>query len=439
MNRSNKKPDDIKYNINYLDMLKCFSNALDLLNPSLKNHHKNTAYIAQKIAIEMDLSRQEIIDITIAAAVHDIGACALDDRTLSSDTNSNSMNHHSLAGFLFLNEMDVLKNIATLVRFHHCKWTNGEGRKNRNIDVPIGSHIIHLADRVDTLIAKDSFILHQINDILFVINENSGKMFNHEAVDAFKKIALKKSFWMDLQSESIWDIISKDISLTTNTELSFESDEMIHYVKLLVKLIDFKSNFTATHSTGVAVVAEMISKLSGFSTLRQREILVAGYLHDLGKLSIPNEILEKPDKLTTQEFELMLSHPYHTFEILKNIKNFSNINLWASQHHEKIKGMGYPFNSSGDEIPTESRIIAVADIFTALSEGRPYRTGMGIDSSLKIISDLADTNTLDKDIFGILSDNIKIINEVRINKQSEAAGEYLYWKKSLNYLIEFNS
>lgn len=369
------------YNISFTDILKCFSDALDLLNPSLKNHHKNTAFIAQKIATEMGMNGKDLLDVTAAAAVHDIGACVLDDRTLTFDTNLDTLDHHSLAGFMFLNETKMFENLSTIVRFHHSKWNNGSGTKKRDIHIPLSSYIVHLADRIDILIDKDSFILHQIDDIIYIISENSGKYFNSEVVNAFKSVASKKSFWLDLKSDSLWDIIIQNINSEINNKINFNVCEIISYIKLLVKLIDFKSNFTATHSTGVAAVAKTISKIIGFSENSQRDIMITGFLHDLGKLSIPVEILEKPDKLTSKEFELMLSHPYYTFKILENIKDFSQINLWASQHHERLQGNGYPFNNSGDEIPLESRIIAVADIFTALSEGRPYRKGMSTDAS----------------------------------------------------------
>lgn len=154
---------------------------------------------------------------------------------------------------------------------------------------------------------------------------------------------------------------------------------------------------------------------------------IAGYLHDLGKLAIPAEILEKPDKLTYEEMCTMQSHTYHCFYLLNNISGFEQINQWASFHHEYLNGDGYPFGLTEDQIPFQSRIMTISDVFTALMEDRPYREGFSIEKALKIMKNMADDRIIDSSIFNCLNDNHVYINSLRQKAQEEAKKEYIYF------------
>ena len=96
-------------------------------------------------------------------------------------------------------------------------------------------------------------------------------------------------------------------------------------------------------------------------------------MHDIGKLQIPDEILESPQKLTPMERVIMKKHSFATYQLLKRVSGFEELALWASQHHESLHGGGYPFHVSAKELPLESKIIKVADIYQALAQTRPYR------------------------------------------------------------------
>ena len=141
-------------------------------------------------------------------------------------------------------------------------------------------------------------------------------------------------------------------------------------------IIDLKSPFTATHSTGVSACADALSELMERADERLK-IRIAGNLHDLGKLVIPNSILEKGTGLSIEEYQIIKSHSYYSYTIMNSIADLGDVAEWGRFHHEKIDGSGYPFHHSGDRLPTQARIIAVSDVFTALAEDRPYRKGMG--------------------------------------------------------------
>ena len=147
-------------------------------------------------------------------------------------------------------------------------------------------------------------------------------------------------------------------------------------------VIDFRSQFTSTHSAGVAAVAYELAKLKPFSEEKSRKLRVAGYLHDIGKIAIPSEILTKPSRLTYLEMEMMKGHAQAGYEILKNVPFNIPIAEIIGQHHERMDGTGYPNGLKGEEIHPEARILAVADVIESMATHRPYRAALGIDVAL---------------------------------------------------------
>ena len=174
----------------------------------------------------------------------------------------------------------------------------------------------------------------------------------------------------------------------------------------------------------MAKTAEKLAELVGFSKNECKMMLVAGYLHDLGKLAIREEVLEKPGKLDKEEFNIIKSHAYYTYRLLQPIKEFEVINTWASFHHEKLNGKGYPFRLDEKSIPLGSRIMAVADIFTAITEDRPYRKGMTAEQTISVLNSMVDDNSICAYITSTLIENFDLIYEICRKEQEKAKVEY---------------
>jgi len=274
---------------------------------------------------------------------------------------------------------------------------------------------------VAVLINKQEEILGQTKGICERIQENSGKMFMPELVDVFGSLPVKEYFWLDAASPSIGSILSRRVRLET-IELDIEG--LLSLAKLFSHIIDFRSRFTATHSSGVAASSEALSRLVGFSERECRIMRIAGYLHDLGKLAVPAEILEKPAKLTEDEFNVIRSHTFYTYRILETIGDLDLINTWASFHHERLDGSGYPFHHKGQDLSLGSRIMAVADVFTAITEDRPYRKEMPSERALQVLQQMADNSILDSNIVSLLRLHFDEINSIRIAAQAEASEAY---------------
>jgi HD-GYP domain-containing protein (c-di-GMP phosphodiesterase class II) len=157
---------------------------------------------------------------------------------------------------------------------------------------------------------------------------------------------------------------------------------------------------------------------------------VAGYLHDIGKLAVPPEILEKPAKLTKEEFMVIKSHTYYTYRVLEPIGQFEAANQWAAFHHEHLSGNGYPFHLKAQDLPLGSRIMAVADVFTALTEDRPYRRGMGPKETVSILNEDAVNSQLDHELVSVLRRHYDQIDGMRASAQRAASEEYVQYRDS---------
>lgn len=153
----------------------------------------------------------------------------------------------------------------------------------------------------------------------------------------------------------------------------------IQVVTALAAAIDAKDQYTNGHSSRVAEYARMIAARSGFSKSEQDEIYLMGLLHDVGKIGIPDEVINKPSKLTEEEYELIKKHPVIGNSILSSIKERPKLATGARWHHERYDGRGYPDGIAGEQIPTEARIIAVADAYDAMTSRRSYRDVMPQD------------------------------------------------------------
>jgi putative nucleotidyltransferase with HDIG domain len=153
----------------------------------------------------------------------------------------------------------------------------------------------------------------------------------------------------------------------------------------MVSAVEMRDPYTAGHQIRTADLARAIATEMGLPKDKIDGIRMAGSIHDIGKISIPAEILTKPTKLTDIEFSLIKEHSRNGYEMLKDVESPWPLAQIVYQHHERMNGSGYPRNLKGDEILMESRILAVADIVEAMASYRPYRAALGIEAALEEI------------------------------------------------------
>ncbi len=206
------------------------------------------------------------------------------------------------------------------------------------------------------------------------IESRSGSWFAPDLVEVFLALADWEGLWEPLASPQLQAHV---LSLEPGELIRVSSeDDLDRIAKGFAMVIDSKSPFTRGHSDRVALFTDLIAEELGYEATKRRWLHRAALLHDIGKLAISNTILDKPAKLTDEEFAVIKTHPVHSQNIISGVAAFADMADIAGHHHERIDGKGYPHGLKGDEINFETRIVTTADVFDALTADRPYRKAM---------------------------------------------------------------
>lgn len=370
--------------------LRAIGQATDLISPALMSHHERTAFITHMIAKSANLPRAVRRRAYIAALVHDIGGLSLQQRLIPLDYDSNigdndiEFSSHVTNGAKFLSDIPILSEISDIVLHHHHEWNHGLDNYIDGVEIPVESHIVFLADRIDTLVASANSVdlLKKSQEIRETIARDSGKRFDPRLVDVFMEISGHEYFWLGQEAALRGQVLDYE------SEISQEMITLADFAqisKLIAIVVDAHSSFTVEHSRRVATVSKRIAHKAGLDEKTCLMVETAGYLHDIGKLAVPTTILDKPGKLTADEMNHIRRHSYMTRQILKDIDGLGNIVDWAANHHERADGRGYPYGYGEKDLSPEGKIIALADVYVALTENRPYRSGMDSTDAIKII------------------------------------------------------
>lgn len=386
--------------VNLRNLLLSLSDAMDLASPLLASHQMRTAFIVWQMCRAQDHSEQDLQDAFVAALMHDVGALSPEEKIDVHMQEVIDPEKHCILGDAIMLEVPGLERSARIIRHHHHRWQDWKDAVNK--DIFLKAQMVSLADILERHIDRSQFILHQHRRIVDKLNSLRGSVLGPEIVDNFMAVAAREEFWLDLASPRLYSLLLAS-GPCRDVEIGFETVKS--FGEMFRAIIDFRSHFTATHSSGVASCASELAKWIGLSEAEVELMGLAGNLHDLGKLIVPNLILEKPGRLSEAEFAVMKQHTYYTYTILNTIGGLKEIPEWAGFHHERLNGGGYPFHRPGEAIDTGARIMAVADTFTALAEDRPYRRGLEIEKVREIVTGLSRDGFLDSKIVEALFDN----------------------------------
>jgi putative nucleotidyltransferase with HDIG domain len=275
--------------------------------------------------------------------------------------------------------MGFPESVATAIHSLDEHW-NGGGYPDglRGAEIPLFARILNLAQTLDV------FRVNRGADAAIeVARRRSKRWFDPDLVQTAAALAKTGSLWADLDSKHI---IGKATELEPQERRMDLTEERLDQICLaFAEVIDAKSPFTYRHSNGVADAAVSIGRRLGLSPSERLFLRRAALLHDVGKLGVSNAILEKPAKLTMEEWDIMKKHPYYSREILRRITGFEELSEAAAAHHEKLDGSGYYRRLSGSELSLPARILVVADIFDALSAKRPYRDALPVETVLDML------------------------------------------------------
>ena len=402
-------------------MLEALAKTMNLIDPEVEHHHEQTAYLSYLIAGQLGIPRERAIYTVYAALLHDIGAVDLEESKPIQELEKEAQ-ALSKRGAKILRELPELEEVANIVEFCQCSWTETERGVRENVEkceaLSELSSIVHLADRISVLINPKERILNQVPKLREYAQAGSGTEFSPRAVEAFLEISKTEFIWLDVLYNPTF------LLFFTGNIRSVSLDETVRLSGLMSKIIDFRSPFTAMHSAGVAASACELARLAGMSETECKMMHIAGNLHDIGKLVVPRSILEKPGRLTDEEFNIIREHPYYTRLILMDVENFECIANWAGFHHEKLNGRGYPFHHDENSLDLGSRILAVADIFSAITEVRPYRDGMNREQAMRVMTENMENGSICKDIVTLLHDHYEDIDNIRDHVSREQGKRY---------------
>ncbi len=417
--------DDLhgSYVISSFDLAYNISKIIDLINPDLSNHHHRVAYISAAIATAYGLDKKRVTDTVLAALIHDIGVMLeseFRELTKFDITEATKLNHSNVGAFL-INKIHTFRHLSDIISKHHLPY-------NKFPDTEDESLIIHLADRIDILLKRGTPAYYQRSEVKNLVIQYSGKYFKPEHVDAFLSIFDREFFWLDIEAPDKDKILKKYFSFDT---LILDKEEILSFTNFLSHIIDFRCSFTATHSAGVASVASKIGELFELPKYMVTNLKIAGYLHDLGKLAINPYIINKNGQLSIDERTEIKKHTYYTFYALNSMDIFENIKEWAAFHHEFLDGSGYPFHLTADRLDLGCRIMTVADIYTALSEDRPYRKGMERTKTIETLQSMVKLGKIDPEIVNIVIKNFEEIENTRKLSQLVVSQKYQEFKNIL--------
>ncbi len=215
------------------------------------------------------------------------------------------------------------------------------------------------------------------------IARRSGKWFDPALSAIFAKVAAEPLFWQQLAGPELESIVQR--LAPEEAADGVEEDFLDDVAAAFADVVDAKSPFTSGHSKRVALFADLIAEELSLSDEHRRHLKRAGLLHDIGKLGVSNQILDKNGKPDDEEWTAIKSHPGLGERILSRIDAFADLAVVAASHHERLDGRGYPRGLTADDLCLDTRIISVADVFDALTADRPYRAAMSIDKAFAIM------------------------------------------------------
>ena len=384
-------------------LIKTIGIALDSVEQELlgasTNHGKRIAVLCAKMGTALGKTPEETMGIAICALLHDN---ALTEYILAERIGRQhdpAMKKHCEYGQRNVDALCLKTTAKDFILYHHER-ADGKGPFGiREGEGPLEAELIAIADSVDV-----AYHLQQLDQTAFsavrkTITENAGRQYSKTAAAALLEIL----DWPTILS-------LKDNAIQETTEAAFipwvvdiEADAIFGLAGFVTGIIDYKSIFTRRHSTQIANKAWFMGGYYKYDRAAQTELYLAAALHDIGKLKVPTVILEKPDKLTEAEFSIIKGHISQTWELLKDINGFQNICEWASNHHEKLNGGGYPFGKKADELDFNSRLMACIDVYQAVSEDRPYHPARNHEEAVQIMRKMADSGALDINIVNDMS------------------------------------
>lgn len=419
--------------IRLAEIIEALSHALDLTEGQPPGHCIRCCFIGTRIGKALGLPEEALRDLYYTLLLKDLGCssnaariCELylaDDLKFKRDFKLVDGSFPQILKFVlshtgmeaglaerFRGLLNIFKNggeISTSLIHTRCQ-RGAEIARQMRFSEEVAHGILDLDEHVDGggqpqgLKGDDIHVfarialMAQVIDVFFVnvgpeaalaeVRKRSGTWFDPALVALFETLATPV-FFAELGADGLERYV---LALEPGRQAIMADEDYLDDIAAgFARVIDAKSPYTSGHSDRVALFTDLIAEEMAMPPAERRRLKRAALLHDIGKLGVSNGVLDKPGRLEGEEWEQMKRHAEFSEMILSRIEVFSDLALIGGAHHEKLDGTGYPRGLKGDEISFETRIVATADVFDALTADRPYRAAMPVEKALSILWEAA--------------------------------------------------
>jgi HD-GYP domain-containing protein (c-di-GMP phosphodiesterase class II) len=382
-----------------LDIIcRVISQALDVVEAeefgSTERHCLRVAALCVAMGRRLGYDDDHLMALTIGAMFHD---CALTESILGEREGMRSgknLRLHCEKGQHNIRYLPLKHKPEGYILYHH-EYADGSGIFGLKMgEYPIEAELIALADRVDVCSGLQSLPLEAVAQVRGRAESLRDVRYSSASIDAFLAI-FDENMLLSLRDPVIDATLDAAIP---QLYVSLGDAAVIHIADFVARIIDYKSVFTEQHTNQIACRTYLMCDHYGYGDVDKGLMYLAAGLHDLGKVRTPTSILEKPGKLDPDEFRFIREHALHTYNWLHGVPGFDDICRWASNHHEKLDGSGYPFCLCAAGLDFNSRLLGCMDIYQAVSEARPYHPPRSHEETMEIMHGMASEGKIDPQI-----------------------------------------
>jgi HD-GYP domain-containing protein (c-di-GMP phosphodiesterase class II) len=372
-----------------------FSKALDIIETeqlgASEHHSMRIAALCALMGKRQGFDSDAIAALTTCALFHDNALTEYIVSTKPGELQETNFRLHCEYGQRNVAWLPFTTNIDGFVQYHHERETGRGPFGKRAGEFPHEAALIAAADEVDAVHHLQRIPAGGLGALRNKIAAAIGTFATRSAVETLLDV-LDAETLESLRDENIYDTLAK---LIPPWKAPLEDVSVLRLARFIAHVVDCKSHFTRKHTEQIANRAWLLSGHYGDTNAERTQLFLAAALHDIGKIATPLGVLEKPGKLTDEEFSVIQTHVRHTYDWLGEVEGLGNIWRWASEHHEKPDGSGYPLGLRAEELDRNSRLMACIDIYQAVCEERPYHAARSHQETMPILYDMADKGKLD--------------------------------------------
>ena len=371
-------------------LVQVLAHALDMVEIAYlgasTNHGKRIAVLCAAMGRHLGMDEQELSNLISCALLHDNALTEYILLKTGREEDAVYLGAHCEIGQRNIEILPFKGNINGFILYHHER-ADGQGPfKMSEGYYPLAAELIATADMIDVERHLQRIAPTLLPILRESINEDIQRRFTGRAGNALLAV-LDEDMLASLQNDYIEQTIRRSVPPWT---IEADDPALIPIAELIARIIDYKSKFTRLHTQQIANRAWIMAEYYGYDLTTKIQLYLAAALHDIGKLAVPSEVLEKPGKLNDEEFKIIQTHIVQTRNTLSALEGQEQIIEWASNHHEKLDGRGYPLGKTAADLDFNSRLMACIDIYQAVSEERPYHPSRSHAETMSVLNSMAE-------------------------------------------------